>query len=212
MTPDYMRVLAARMGTLVDMLAELQQELFNIAAPPESTQRRLTGLFTTPLTGAARKLTPYERIAPAVYFGFQDTAAAAIRVLPKPNHGASPESCLNIVELDYSGTSLWFTLEVACSPSELVGAQRYQLSIHAHPDRPIGVMVVLRLPQKDGKDLDHHFANLKITPERRATVASGELKLPDFDSHQDRAPTLLFFFDSDRDLKLRLDYINVYFA
>ena len=213
-TPEYARVLAARLGTVVEILAGLQEELLSAIAPPESMQRRLTGLFTMPITGeAARNLVPYEPVAPGVHFGFDTTATVSLHVRPKTSHSVSPEACLNVLKLAYSGRSRWLTVEAACSWAELATAERYQIALHAEPQRLIRVEAMLRLPQNDGNHLHHHFATLKLEPNRRAHVSAGQLKLPDLgNADHNGTPLLLLFFDPEQDLQLQLNYINAYFG
>jgi hypothetical protein len=71
---------------------------------------------------------------------------------------------------------------------------------------------VLRLPQKDGSR-DITLAPLALGPTRRAAASSGDLMIGDLESADtDRMPQILLFFDCEQDLRLGLDYINLYFG
>jgi len=214
MTPEYARLLAGRLGTLVDSLIGLQADLLTAVAPPASVQRHLTDLFCMPITDdAGADIQRYQQISPGVHFGFEDSSSARLIVRPKQNYTASPETCLNSLDIAFSGASRWFTLEAMCSWTELAAAERYQLSLTAEPDRAIRCQAVIRLPQRDGSFSDHGFASLELQPGRRAAVSAGELKLPDLGTADtSKAPMLLLFFGTEDALRLRLDYINIYFA
>jgi len=214
MDKNYVRALATRLSTLIDGLVAHQTELMIAAGPAESVQRNLSALFTMPVTGTTiLTVEPYREISPGVHLGFDGTAVVGLTVEPKQDHTVSPETCLNTLEIVFSGQSRWRTLEAACSWTELSFAKNYQLACYAEPDRPVVCRTILRLPLKDGTESDLAMAPFELRPGQRNTNRSGTLDLPDCTKlDASRNPRLLFFFDSDGDLKIRLDYINFYFA
>jgi hypothetical protein len=214
LTPAYMRLLADRVASAIDSLLALQADVLTAIAPSASVQQRLAGMFAIPITdGEGQRVGPYEPIAPGIALGFEQTASAMLKVHRKRFQTVSPETCLNTLEFRFSGASRWLTLEAEIPWSEFAGAERYQLNISAEPDHPINGRVVLRLPQREGGDIDHDIAGYFLAPGRQSSAASGELKLPDINSADTaRKPLVLFFFDLRQELTILVHYINLYFA
>jgi len=214
MDKNYMRALATRLSALIDGLVAHQTELMIAIGPAESVQRNLSMLFTMPVTGTTiRTVEPYQEISQGMHLGFDDTATVSLTIEPKQDHAVSPETCLNTLGIVFSGQSRWLTVEAVCSWAELSSAENYQLACYAEPDRAVVCRTVLRLPLKGGTESDLTLATCELQPGQRNTNRSGALDLPDSTTlDASRNPKLLFFFDCDRDLKIRLDYINFYFA
>ena len=96
---------------------------------------------------------------------------------------------------------------------KIAGAERYQLNVCGEPDHAIACRPLLRLPQRDGSSVECTLSPLILAPGRRSGTASGELALPDLVTADTSQPlSVLLFFDCTQDLRLEIDYINLYFA
>jgi hypothetical protein len=208
-----LRDCASRIARVIGELASLQSELMRAANEAEGVQARLIGFFSQPITARVpQPVRPYTPLSTGVHLGFEEGANVQLSVEPKLDHSLSPEACLNTVTLRYGGGSRYLSLEAYCSWLDFAGAQRYQLGIYAEPDRVVSCQAVLRLPQKGG-EFDVPLSTFDLRPDDRACNPSGSLRLPDDrEIDRERYPLLLLLFDTERDLQIRLDYINIYFA
>ncbi|MDH3979732.1 MAG: glycosyltransferase [Gammaproteobacteria bacterium] len=181
---------------------------------PASLAQSLVGLFSEQvLVGVRRTVEPYSNVVPRVHLGFEDTAAVALEMRPKEDFSRSPDRCLNTAVLDYRGASRWFTIEAPVSWAELEGAGQYQVGLYGRPNRLLNCRVVLRVPNGDGTTEDFRCCDLVLTPEGRSAHGRGQLKRLDMSTlDQGRQPEMLFFFDTNSDLHLELDYMTAYFA
>ncbi len=215
MTPEYARTLASRVDAMVDALLALRADLLTAVAPPQSVQRRLDALFNMPITGEKPEtVTPHQEICPSWRLSFEPPASVTIEVRPKQTYAASPNSCCSSIEIEFSGTSRWLALETPISWSEVAGCERFQLSFNGEPNRVLQIYVGLRSFLRDGGYHDHIFGSLQLSPQRCVAVAADALKLPDLAPVDvEHSPTLLIFLaDPKEGLRVRLDYINLYFA
>ncbi len=215
MPPEYAQMLADRVGVLADALAWLRADLLTAVAPANSVERKLAALFAMPTTGeTALTVPPQGEVGPHWNLSFEETASVILKVRAKPNYVAGPDSCPNSIEIALSGTTRWLVLETPIAWSEIDGAEPFQLSMNAEPNRAITVYAGLRLFEREGGFTQHFFGSLTLDPQRRTMAISGQLKLPDLAAvDTERSPLLLLFFTPPEDgLQLRLDYINVRFA
>lgn len=209
-----LKELALRVGEVVGRMVSLQADLLSALDLAEGVQARLTGFFCQPMAGRLREpVERYRPLSPGVHLGFETSAEVRLTVEPKTDHTLSPETCLNTLRLSYSGASRFLSLEAYGSWADFSGAQRYQLGVYAVPDRRVSCRAVLRLPKKGGGFVDQQFSSFELHPNERARNPSGPLLLPEeLEMDRERKPQLLIFFDTQSDLELRLDYINLYFA
>jgi hypothetical protein len=69
------------------------------------------------------------------------------------------------------------------------------------------------LPQNGGTFIDHDFVQFELAETSRNFNRGGELNLPQLtNADLGSKPTLLFFFDTDRDLIAKIDYLTFYFV
>jgi hypothetical protein len=211
---DKLSGLAARLDRLVDEMISIKRELVMLRRPSDSLQGKLLGLFAKPLTDPVGELlTPHFWIAPGIRIGFEPTARVRLTVFPKHDHTVSPESCLNLVRLAYSGLSRWFSLDVALAWPELENAERYQLGISVKSSRKAACRAVLRFWQKDNQYIEMPLAEFGLDPAERNYNFSGGLTLPDLLAlDHNSEPLFLLLFDTDAALELDLAYLNLYFA
>jgi hypothetical protein len=209
-----LRNLAFRIGRMVGELASLQLELMRAVNDTEGVQAKLIEFFSQPITGRANQtVTPWQQLSPGVQLGFDSGADVKLAIAPKLDHSRSPERCLNSVTVTYTGGSRYLCLGAWCSWLDLHGTQRFQLGIYGEPDRVVSGQAILRLPQQGGGEFDALLSSFDLRPDDRACNPSGSLRLPaDREIDRERYPLLLLFFDTERDLQIRLDYINIYFA
>jgi peptidoglycan/xylan/chitin deacetylase (PgdA/CDA1 family) len=214
MDTEYTRRLATRIGSLIDGLNAIRTELLSIASASTKIQTTLLGLFNAPVTNKeSQRVEPYQKLAPGVLIGFERDATVNLTVEPKLDQTVSPPECLNTLNLDYSGTSRFLTLEADAVWSEIAIAERYQLTVCAEPDRRVDCLAKLRLHRKEGGFHDLTFSEFDLQPGLKTARQSGALKLPDLTEYDTtRPPRLLIFFDTKRDMKLEFNYINLYFA
>ena len=212
--PVLLKKLASRAGELVGQMVSLQSDLLNAADLAEGFQARLTGFFCQPIPSRLHQvMEPYRPLSPGVHFGFEEGAQVRVTVEPKMDHSLSPEACLNTIALKFTGTSRYLTLEVYGSWADLNHAQRYQLGVYAVPDRTVSCSAALRLPKMGGGFVDQQFSTFVLRPDERACNPSGALLLPeDFDMDSESRPLLLIYFDTNHDLDVRFNYINLYFV
>jgi hypothetical protein len=180
----------------------------------EGVQAKLIGLFSQPITGRLNQTVGHwQQLSPGVQLGFDSGADVKLTIAPKLDHWRSPERCLNSITITYTGGSRYMCLGAWCSWLDLYGMQRYQLGVYAEPDRVVSCQAIVRLPQKGGGEFDVLLNNFDLRPDDRACNPSGPLRLPDDpEIDRERSPLFLLFFDTARDLQIRLDYINIYFA
>jgi hypothetical protein len=178
-------------------------------------QGRLTQLFRQPITGKIkRNINPYEPLASGIRVGFEKGARVTLEVEPKLDHGLSPESCVNTLELDLLGPSRWLSLDFACEWAEISSAQRYQVGIYATVSRRALGRTVFLLPEKEGGSKEVTLSNFELAEERRILNKSGEL--PNFDfikMNTDQRPIFKVFLDTSDmpDFAFKIHYISIYF-
>jgi hypothetical protein len=132
---------------------------------------------------------------------------------PKDDFSRSPDQCLNTLVLDYQGTSRWLTIEAVLDWAELSGAGQYQIGLYGRPDRLLNCRVVLRVPRGEDATEDFRCCDLVLSPEGRSAHGRGQLRQLDLNTlNQGGQPKLLFFFDTNADLHLELDYLTAWFA
>jgi glycosyltransferase involved in cell wall biosynthesis len=206
--------LAARLDALVSDFISLHTELVANQAGPATRETALAALFSEPMVAASEQsVTPYSQIIPGVQIGFEPTAKVFVTVQPKQEFSRSPDTCLNTLTINFTGTSRWLTLEVVLSWGQLQAADRYQFGLYAQPNRTAVGKAVLRFARKGGGMIDHRFAELRLSSSDRSCHRRGALRLPDLsEADKDMPPKLLFFLDSKSDLTLRVDYLTVYFS
>jgi peptidoglycan/xylan/chitin deacetylase (PgdA/CDA1 family)/SAM-dependent methyltransferase len=212
--PDYLRTLGARLDLLIGEFVKFQTQLLNSLGGPISLQKRLTTLFSQPVTGrVGRAAVPGEEISPGIVLSFAEDARVTVTIEPKPDHTLSPDSYLNKVALALSGTSEWLELRVAADWSDLAMAERFQLCFYAQPSRSVACHALLRLPRKSGDPLDLGFASFELHSDERNAILTGDLRLPDFiELDTSRNPTLIVSFGTENEMSIVLHYINLYFA
>ena len=206
--------LAARLDALIGDFISLHTAIQESQARPAARETALATLFSEPMVAASEQaVKPYSEIVPGVQIGFETTARVLVTVQPKQDFSRSPDSCLNVLTISFSGTSRWLTLEVALDWEQLRDAGQYQFGLYAQPDRTVIGKAVLRFARKAGGVIDHRFAELRLSETGRSCHRRGPLRLPDLsEADKDRRPRLLFFFDSKSDLTLRVDYLTIYFS
>jgi glycosyltransferase involved in cell wall biosynthesis len=206
--------LAARLDVLVGDFISLHMSMLRSQARPAARETALSTLLSEPMIAASEQaVKPYSAIVPGVQIGFEPTGKVLITVQPKQEFSRSPDSCLNVLTISFSGTSRWLTLEVALDWEQLQDASQYQFGLYAQPDRTVIGKAVLRFARKAGGVIDHRFAELHLSETGRSCHRRGALRLPDLsEADKDRQPRLLFFFDSKSDVTLRVDYLTIYFS
>jgi glycosyltransferase involved in cell wall biosynthesis len=205
---------AARLDALVGEFVSLHMTMLQSQGRTVPHETALGVLFSEPMLAASEvAVKAYSDIVPGVQIGFEPTGSVLITLQPKQDFSRSPDSCLNMLSMSFSGTSRWLTLELALGWEQLRDSTRYQFGLYAQPDRPVTGKAVLRLPRKAGGTFDHRFAELRLSETGRSCHRSGALRLPDLsETDPERRPRLLFFFDSKANLTLRVDYLTLYFS
>ena len=212
--PDYAKQLAARLDALIGEFVRLQSQLLGTLQSPLTLQKRLTMLFGQPITGrVSRPGVSGEEISPGISLGFEETAQVALTIESKTDHSLSPDTYLNTVGVAFTGPSDWLELRVAVDWRDLSLAERFQLCVYARPSRSVACGAVLRLPRKSGDPIEVDCGAFVLHPADRNAVISGDLRVPDFIGlATDQQAVFAISFDTDADLSLTFDYINVYFA
>jgi carbamoyltransferase len=204
-----------RLDTLIEECASLR---FEVLAAADNAPAPLVERFHRLFTDAANRtvnapLAPYQDIYKGVRFGFQPTAQLFAAIEPKHDDAASPDSFLNTISLSFSGASAFFSLEAPVAWRDLSGVERFQLAIRAEPNRPVSCRAVLRIYNHSNGSLDLDLARFSFRQDTKNINRFGEIMLDgliDIDPFQH--PLLIIFFDTAGDLRLHIDYINVYFA
>lgn len=213
--PAYARDLARRIGRLTHALHDLQAQLDEAMAPPQTLRQRLDELFNLPLTtDAPLSVRPQQQICASWWMSFEPSAAVSVAAQPKRSHAVSPDNYRNSVEIAFSGVSRWLSLETGFSWLELAAAERYQLNLAAEPNRALMMHVGLRIFPRQGGFTDHGLTSLPLDPQTQTAVRAGVLRLPDLAGiNTDQPPLLvLLFADPEQGLRIRFDYLNLYFA
>lgn len=212
--PDYGQALARRLDALIGEFVMLQTQLLKCVGSPVTLQRRLTTLFSQPVTGrTSRQIKSGDEISPGIAVTFDPSAQLTFSVEPKVDHSLSPNDHLNVVSLNFTGSSEWLALEVSLDWNDLSLAQHFQLCLYARPSRWVECEAAIRFPRKPQDSLETTFTTFELSGDDRNAVVSGDLTMPDFiDLDTTRKPQLLFFFSSESDLSIAIHYLNVYFA
>lgn len=215
--PHYAQALAVRLERLVAEFIALHSELVLAGAntSAQTLSARVAQIFREPLTGPQRRnLAPYETLASGVTIGFEREARVMLTISPKSDHGASPEHCVNMLEFDLTGPTRWFAFEVPCEWADFRSAQRFQLGLYAAVSRGVPGRAVVRVRDKAGEAVDLPLAEFEYSPEQRSVNRSGDFPKFDFiEFDPNQRPILLVDFDTRGvpDLRLRLNYLSVYF-
>jgi len=212
--PDYAQALARRLDALVGEFVMLQTQLLKCLGSPVTLQQRLTALFSQPITGrTSRPFEPGDEISPGISVSFEPDARLTLSVEPKTDHSLSPIDYLNVVSLNFAGSSEWLAIEVALEWNDLSLAQRFQLSMYARPTRTTACELAIRFPRKLSNPIEIKCADFELSSDDRNAVVSGDVTIPDFiDLDTTRKPQLLLFFNAESDLSINIHYLNVYFA
>lgn len=212
--PDYAKQLAARLDALVGEFVKLQSQLLGSLQSPLTLQKRLTMMFAQPITGKVSRLAVSgEEISPGVTLNFDETAQLTLTIEPKADHSLSPDTYLNTVGLTLTGASEWLELRVAVDWRDLSLAERFQLCVYARPSRSVSCGAALYLPRKSGDPVEVNCGAFELQPADRNAVISGDLRMPDFiELDTERQASFALSFDTDTDLRLVFDYLNIYFA
>lgn len=203
------RVLAGRLGKLIDEFISIRTELAQLAAEPDTLEKRLLSMFTQPESAiGSAAVTPYAPIWPGVRFGFQPSGELSLALTPKTD--AVRIGALNSLTVAFTGSSTFLSLEVDASWAELRNAASFRLAICAESSRPVSCHAVLRMPLRETPLHDFPLLRFDVLPGRRTLERSGEIHYGELgEADERRPPAFLIFFDTDSPLTVRLEYLNL---
>jgi peptidoglycan/xylan/chitin deacetylase (PgdA/CDA1 family) len=211
---DLVVTLSARLQCLIEEVMSIKHELDGLRTPAPSLREKVLLLFARPLTTAdGELLTPHVALSPGIRAAFEPTARLQLTVLPKHDHGVSPDCCLNVLRFGFAGVSRWLYIDVALAWPELENAEQFQLNVALSASRETRCRAVIRLWQKDKQYVELTLAEFALDPNERNYDLFGALALPDpLALDHASEPMFVLLFDTDADLEFELSYLNLYFA
>jgi peptidoglycan/xylan/chitin deacetylase (PgdA/CDA1 family)/SAM-dependent methyltransferase len=211
--PEYAHDLSARSDGSGGEFISLQTQLINSVGATPTLQKKLTSIFSQPLTGAVeRSLGDVTPIGLGIELRCEDGAEVRLTMEPKTDHALSPETYLNVMRLDLVGPTV-VSLVVPLAWSDLQLGERFQLNFCAQPTQPLSCCAELTLPDRTGGLRPVTLSNFHLFPEQRNAMVNGDLRLPDFiELDTSRSAELIIYLNAESDLTIILHYLNVYFA